>query len=600
MAAGRVLELKFIADVANLQKGFAQAGKSGDKFGKTVSGRVGLGLNKLKLGAIGAGLALGTGLVKGLQGSVEAALEAEESQARVDAALKKVGATSQAFKGRVDSAITSLSQMSGFDDEELANAFADMTRTTGDAQGSLKNMSVVADLARAKNISLGAAAKIVGRVQNGNTGILKRYGIELKKGATAQDALAAMQKKFGGAAKAYGETTKGSIDRAKVAFGNLQESVGQHLLPAIAAGATKLAELLNRYGPIVAEKLGVAIDWVKQHWPQIRATIAEVMAALEPIIRPILDNVKQIFALVGAALNGDWDQVWQRVKNIVSNSLTAIWNYLKLVYPRIGAAAKALGEVAWRKIKEGVSKLPGIAQTALAALWQKVKDYAPKIGGAALDIGSRLLNRIAEKAAELPGKVGEWVSKIPAKLRDYLDEIGGAASEIGSKIWSSITGALGNLGSWIEGKVRAAVNWMIGTFNSSMSSAASRVNSALAFSIGIPGFDVGPVHVAGRSISIDPPDVSFPSIPLLGDGGVVRARRGGTLTRIGEAGDDEAVVPLPRGLRAGIGGTTIVVHQHIAGSVVTEQQLFSRWVDHVERQARRDRAILPAGSVRAR
>ena len=129
----------------------------------------------------------------------------------------------------------------------------------------------------------------------------------------------------------------------------------------------------------------------------------------------------------------------------------------------------------------------------------------------------------------------------------------------------------------------------------------SQTFSTPSFTIPNP-LPIGPdfsVPSYSHTFSLGPYDL--PNIPLpFADGGIVRARPGGLVARIGEAGQDEAVIPLPRGLRAGIGGTTIVVHQHIAGSVVTEQQLFSRWVDHVERQARRDRAILPAGSVRAR
>lgn len=600
MAGSRIVELKFVADVAKLQQGFSKAGKSGQQFGHTINGKVGVGLNKLKLGALGAGLALGTGVVSALKGSIAAAMEAEESQARVDAALKKVGATSTEFKGKVDSAITSLSNMSGFDDEDLANAFADMTRTTGDAGASLKNMNAVADLARAKNISLASAAKIVAKVQNGNVGVLKKYGIELTKGATAHDALAAMQRRFGGAAKTYGETTKGSIDRAKVAFGNLQEAVGKQLLPAIAAGAAKLADLLNRYGPIVQEKLGAAVAWVRTNWPQIKQTIVSVVQAIRPIIEPLLQNVVLIFKTIGAMLRGDWSQVWTNLKQIVKNGGSAIWTYLKLVWPKIGQVALQIGQAIHRKISSEVQKLPGRILTLMTSAKDKIVQVAPQAASAALDFGSRVFNRIKNKVNDVPGKVFDLLGQVPGKIREQLDSVGSAAGELGTRIFNRITGALSSLGTWITVKVTSAINSVIDLFNSATSSAASRINSALSFSIGIPGFDVGPVHVPGRSISVDPPDVSFGSIPHLADGGIIRARRGGTIFRGGEAGDDEAVVPLPRGLRAGLGGTTIVVHQHIAGSVVTERQLFDGFIRYVERSSRRDRAVLPVGSVRLR
>jgi hypothetical protein len=52
-------------------------------------------------------------------------------------------------------------------------------------------------------------------------------------------------------------------------------------------------------------------------------------------------------------------------------------------------------------------------------------------------------------------------------------------------------------------------------------------------------------------------EFAFPKLPVpeLANGGIVKARRGGTLALIGEGGRDEAVIPLPKGMRKdGIGG----------------------------------------------
>ena len=60
-------------------------------------------------------------------------------------------------------------------------------------------------------------------------------------------------------------------------------------------------------------------------------------------------------------------------------------------------------------------------------------------------------------------------------------------------------------------------------------------------------------------------------IPALASGGVVKARPGGTLALIAEAGQDEAVVPLPVGREAGFGNVYITVNVH--GSVLRERDL---------------------------
>lgn len=558
--ASRTVEVKILADPSKLEKGFARAEQRSAKFGSKM-GKSGANLAKFGKLAAGAGVVVGGALVVGLKSSVDAAIAAEKSQANLRSALKNVGSDTPKVRGQIDTMVSSLTNLGGWDDEDLQDAFADLTRTTGDAGKAMKGMGMVSDLARAKNIPLSKAAQIVGRVMNGNTGILKRYGINLKKGATAQEALAAMQKKFGGAAKAYGDTTQGSIDKAKVAFGNLQEAVGQQLLPVIAAGAAKMAELLNKYGPIVAEKLGKAIAWVKAHWPEIRAKIAEVMAALEPIVRPVLDNIRQVFGLVQAVIAGDWSKAWQRVKNIFKNSLTAVWNYMKLVYPKLGAAALAIGRAIWEKFKQMLPKIPPAMNAALAAVWAKIKEYAPKVGAAALDLGQRVFNRIREEVAKVPGRVGALLGQVPGAMRGVIGAVASAAASIGSAIFNGILGALSSLGSSIAQKVRDAVNSVISTINSlRIPSVDVRTPS---FTIPVPG-PLPDIGVPSVGVSAGPWDL--PNLPYLAQGGIVRRP---TLAMIGEAGP-EAVVPLSRG-RGAVGGVTVVVNVH--GSVTSERDL---------------------------
>jgi len=61
--------------------------------------------------------------------------------------------------------------------------------------------------------------------------------------------------------------------------------------------------------------------------------------------------------------------------------------------------------------------------------------------------------------------------------------------------------------------------------------------------ISIPSWVPG---VGGKGFHV--PDL-FPDIPLLAKGGMVRATSGGTLAALGEGRHDEAVIPLPRGVR---------------------------------------------------
>ena len=77
-------------------------------------------------------------------------------------------------------------------------------------------------------------------------------------------------------------------------------------------------------------------------------------------------------------------------------------------------------------------------------------------------------------------------------------------------------------------------------------------------------------------------------VPQLADGGVVRARRGGTLALLGEGGRDEAVVPLPAS--GSLGGTTINVNVS-AGMGADGTQIGRQIVDELVAYQRRVGAL---------
>jgi hypothetical protein len=83
-------------------------------------------------------------------------------------------------------------------------------------------------------------------------------------------------------------------------------------------------------------------------------------------------------------------------------------------------------------------------------------------------------------------------------------------------------------GMWdgLKNGFRSAINWVIRKWNS--------------ISFSVPSFSFLGKNFGGGTVGV-------PKIPQLADGGVVKARQGGTLVNVGEGGQDEAVVPLGRG-----------------------------------------------------
>ena len=267
---GGNVKVRFGADTSDLERGTRRADSSLDRLGKSGSKSLG----HLKTAALGAGVALAGGLVVGTKEAAEAAIESEKANARLRAQLQALGISYGAHEKQIKRVIDAHSQLSGFDDEDLGDSFTNIVRVVGDVDRALRLNTIAMDFARAKHIEVAKAGEIVGKVAGGNTGILSRYGLSADEVTTAQDklkkstenasdeqvraakesdkqatalaALGVIATKFGGQAESYGKTTAGAVDRSKVAFENLGETVGAHITPIIARVAEGFSELVRQ------------------------------------------------------------------------------------------------------------------------------------------------------------------------------------------------------------------------------------------------------------------------------------------------------------------------------------------------------------------
>lgn len=343
----RRLEVEVVGNTRDFDQAMDRAGKKTSGFGSKLG-------SLAKGGAIGGAVA-GIGLLAvGLKGSVEAALEAEKAEARFKDAMDKVGASAKQ-RAAAQEAVNKVSRQAALDDEDLSDVYSKLVRTTGDVEKAQKGMALSADIARARNISLEAASKLVEKAYLGNEQAFKKVGIQVEKGTTATEALEIAQKKFAGSAEAYGKTAAGAQDKLGVAFENLQEKVGQKLLPVLAKLATKLTEL---------------ITWAEANWPRFAKSIQPAIDALDmvwkavqvmwKILQPILEvAIPLAFKEIGLAIKIQME-IWKVLYTVVS---TVITNILKVVDKFLGG---------FQAIAEGASHIPFIGD--------KFKGVADKIG----------------------------------------------------------------------------------------------------------------------------------------------------------------------------------------------------------------------------
>ena len=159
--------------------------------------------------------------------SIKAYNESEKIQVRLEQSVKNATGSYAKWDATIQKTISSQSRLAAVDDELVSESMSKLVQMTGDVNTAMRLNALALDVSAGTGKDLISTATVIGKVYNGNVGALKRYGIVVKSGATATEALGEMQKKYAGQAEAYGESSAGAADRMSISWGNLVEAAGR-------------------------------------------------------------------------------------------------------------------------------------------------------------------------------------------------------------------------------------------------------------------------------------------------------------------------------------------------------------------------------------
>ena len=350
---------------------------------------------------IASGLAA-AGIVKWLAGSVSAAKEAEAATTSLNRAVTATGTPWITYSGHMQEVISKQSQLSAYSQGALKSALTQLTLVTGSSAKGLNLLGLATDLARAKHMDLAKAATLVGKVADGNTSALSRYGIVVDKGTTATQALAMMQGRFAGQAAAYGNTAAGAQDKFTNALHHLQVVIGTAILPLVTAFTSRITGLLEKFqelpGPVQKVIIGVAAfagaaailaPWISGiigavQAMKLAALAQKAWAAAQWLLNAAMDaNPIGLIVIAIAALVATfvvlwnkcgwfrdfWIGLWDQVKGVAA----AVVPVLKAVWDAISGALKAFWDWAGPFITTAVQLWWSGIKANAEAIWTIVK-----------------------------------------------------------------------------------------------------------------------------------------------------------------------------------------------------------------------------------
>ena len=317
-----------------------------------------------------------------------------------------------------------------------------------------------------------------------------------------------------------------------------------------------------------AEKLGVAVEWVKglmdgsnemsdgvsgafgtvmdiakavidffvQNWPTIQQTIETVAEVITNIIQGVADFMAPLIEDLVKFANatfGDFVEFIQENMPYIRETIDRVMTAAKEIFDKILPPIKTIVENTFRTIKEVISAvmqvIKGVIQLVMGIIrgdWSQAWEGIKKIAGGVWDA--------------IFGLIRGAMNNVREYLKIIWEIIKSTLNTAWDKLYDAAATMFGNIAGVIKDAFKGALNWVIDKVNW----AIQKLNGMIG------GFNKLPF-----------PDIpKIPEIPGLSDGGMIT--RGG-MVKVGEQGPE--YLTLPRGaavepLRGGDGGSGASIH----------------------------------------
>jgi len=521
-------------------------------------------LDKVRGGikAIGAAAAIAGVAVAAFVGKSIAAYKVQEQAINsLNTSLAQQGIFTEKLSKQYQETATALQKVTTFGDEAIISAQGQLTAYLGQTEVTEDLLKATLDFASGMKVDLKTAADLVGKSIGSSTNALSRYGIAVDTSMTKSEKLAAvteaMNSRFGGQAEAAAMGV-GALDQMSNSLGDVMEVVGQAFAPMITAAAKAIRNFA---------------DDIQSN----EAALASLTAIASFISKTFAGVKAQVIALGGA----------------IGVGLAASIETVSLLMQGEFTKAKEVAAL-------GVAEVGRVMTDAKATLYEEInaidaqqdEHEANRAAQAALNVKTSILRNAQIKKKEDATKITEE-QKYQAALLGIEIKAGMTRAKLQAALDKAKASAQASTFATIA-TLQSSGNRTLATIGK----AAALTQIAIAAPEGVskalaafpPPFNFAAAAAVGAAFAAQAAQVA--GIPMA-DGGIVQSSRGGTPAIIGEAGRDEAVIPLPddfdpdSGGGIGGGGITIIVNGGLLGDPASARE-FALAVDEQLTELRRN------------
>ena len=374
-------------------------------------------------GIAGAAIGAFSQIAQGLQWSVQEAGASEQAFKDLQVAVEKSGIAWDAVSSATKDYLLNLQKVTVFSDEQVAGALQRLLTFGLDYDQAMKALKETVDLAAAKHLDLETAASLVGKAFQGNTSILRRYGIEVTTTKDATAAFNGVMDQLGTALEKAGPEQFTAFAAAMADVGLQSQNASGKMLP-VGKLLTEIKDAFkagtldaSQFGEICGS-LGVKFD-------------ASKLSAVD--FQGVLDALNKQFGGTAQEQANTYVGIQERFKNATSELgekigtmvLPALAGMTEAMIPVVDSLGKGVDAVqAW--LTE-VGKMPEVKATldAVGAAWQGLQQWFASAGKTIQEV----LGPALEELWSALGELWDALKPVFDAFKELWDAIVGSAGD---------------------------------------------------------------------------------------------------------------------------------------------------------------------------
>ena len=229
-------------------------------------------------------------------------------------------------------------------------------------------------------------------------------------------------------------------------FNQVKESISNFI--------TELTQRFEEIQPIISG----FIEFFKSIWLEFCNFIAPIFidafTILSQLLQSIFDAIIGVLDIFIGIFTGDWDRVWNGVKQV----FIAVWNYIVVVFTTIVSRVSSIVSSMVQSVTTFFGNLLSNIIRIISSILASIIAWAVNMANKAREAGRNFLTNVVNFLSQLPGRLAQIISNIISRLAQWVSQMRQKGADGARSLFNAVVNGLASLPSKMMSVGREIVN----------------------------------------------------------------------------------------------------------------------------------------------